>query len=74
MCLILQLGNNSDEENYFEIAYQVLQTVVYRYFDCSAREMRSCLVIEFADRILHTIHSLIENADLQDKFGFDINH
>ena len=67
MCLILHSGRS--DENYFEIAYQVLQTVVYRYYDCSARETRGCLVIRYADRILSAIHTLVEDAGTQHRFG-----
>jgi len=73
LCLILQLGNSTDNRNYFEMAYEALQTVVYRYFDCSARQTRGCLVVSFADRILHIIHSLTDTVDVQKRLGDTLN-
>lgn len=69
MCLILQMGNNAEIESYLDMAYEVLQTVVYRYFECSARETRCCLVLGFINRILH----IVENTGMHDEFRAALN-
>ncbi|XP_057380191.1 uncharacterized protein LOC130702524 [Daphnia carinata] len=55
MCLILHsalVTENCDNVNYFRVTRQILQSYVHRYYDCSAREIRRCLVFRYGDRIL----------------------
>ncbi|KAK4021097.1 uncharacterized protein LOC116916505 [Daphnia magna] len=54
MCLILHSAigaEDYDNLNFFRVAREVLKSNVHRYYDCSAREIRGCLVVRFADRI-----------------------
>ena len=43
----------------FQVIYSVLQTNVHHnYRDCSAREMRSCLVVRYAQDVFDVAHQL----------------
>lgn len=64
MCLILHsalVTENCDNVNYFRVTRQILQSYVHRYYDCSAREIRRCLVIRYGDRILSLIERHIQS-------------
>ena len=54
MCLILQLGSHFTD-HFFSVTAQILSTNVYRYNECSSRQVRCCLVLNHTQ---HTVESL----------------
>ncbi|XP_046457564.1 uncharacterized protein LOC124204530 [Daphnia pulex] len=63
VCLVLQsavIAKGKEKVDYLRVTHEVLETVIHRYYYCSAREIRECLVMNYTSAVFGFVQRYLD--------------